>query len=170
MTIQLPGPGVYRIDPTGSRIAVRAKHRFGTGTVRGTFELTGGEIAVAVPHEGSTVRADASAASFESGSSARDRNVRSRRFLDAEAHPAISFTSTAFDQVDGVWHLRGTLTARGVTAAADFAVESLELGATDLLVSATARVDRYAHGITAAKGMAGRHLELTVTARATRQA
>ncbi|HJP73709.1 MAG TPA: YceI family protein [Pseudonocardiaceae bacterium] len=169
MTIQAPSQGVYRIDTTGSTISFRAKHQFGTGTVRGSFGLTGGEIAVALPPEGSTVRASANALSFASGNKARDRKVKSRTFLDAEAHPEISFESTSFEQVDGVWLLRGLLTARGVAAPADFSLDSLEVKSADILISATGKVDRYAHGITARKGLAGRHLWLSITVRATRQ-
>lgn len=125
MTIQPSGQGVYRIDVLHSRTDFRAKHQFGTGTgtVRGSFGPTGGEIAVAVPREGSTVHASASALSFVSGNRMRDRKVRSKTFLDAA----------------------------------------------DIIISATGKIDRYAHGITAAKGMAGRHLWLTITVRATLQ-
>ena len=37
-----------------------------------------------------------------------------------------------------------------------------------LQIRATTRVDRYAHGLTKAKGLAGRHLDMEITARATR--
>ena len=113
MTIQVPNQGVYRIDTVDSTISFRAKHQFGTGTVRGSFELTGGAIVVAVPHEGSSAHASANALSFVSGNKARDRKVKSKTFLNAEAYPEISFASTSFQQVDDVWHLRGILTARG---------------------------------------------------------
>jgi hypothetical protein len=37
-----------------------------------------------------------------------------------------------------------------------------------VLLKATARVDRYAHGLTKKKGLAGRYLDLNITARAVR--
>jgi polyisoprenoid-binding protein YceI len=169
MTIHVPSQGVYRIDPVASGIDFRAKHQFGTGTVRGSFALTGGAVVVADPHEGSTAHASADARSFLSGNKIRDRKVKSKAFLDAETYPEISFASTSFRQTDDVWRLGGILTARGVAAAANFTIESLELEAEDIVVSATAKIDRYAHGITAARGMAGRHLWLTVDVRARRQ-
>ncbi|MFC0542222.1 YceI family protein [Kutzneria chonburiensis] len=169
MTIKPPSKGVYRIDTLDSRITFRAKHQFGTGTVRGSFGLTGGEIAVTVPPEESTVHAAASTLSFASGNTARDRKVKSTTFLDAEAYPEISFTSTSIEQVDGIWQLRGVLTARGAAAPAEFSLESLQVDAADIRIAATGKIDRYAHGITAMKGMAGRYLWLTVTVRATRQ-
>lgn len=169
MTIQVPNQGVYRIVTDDSRIAFRAKHQFGTGTVHGAFALAGGEIAVSHPHERSTVCASAAARSFASGNRFRDRKVKSKTFLDAEAYPQISFASTSFEQVDGIWHLQGILTAHGIAAITDFSLESLQLHGADILLTATGKIDRYTHGITAMKGMAGRHIWLTITARATHQ-
>ena len=37
-----------------------------------------------------------------------------------------------------------------------------------LQIRATTRVGRYAHGLTKAKGLAGRHLDMEITARAAR--
>lgn len=47
--------------------------------------------------------------------------------------------------------------------------ESLSNSRALTFLTARGEIDRYTHGITAMKGMAGRHIWLTITARATRQ-
>jgi polyisoprenoid-binding protein YceI len=115
-------------------------------------------------------RAVADSASFASGSKGRDKKVRSKTFLYVDNHPDIAFESTAarVDQ-SGVWTLQGTITARGVAAPVEFTVSEAAMSQDELALTATATVDRYAHGITAMKGMAGRRLQLTVEIRAVRR-
>src|SRR6185437_9349404 len=139
------------IDPSRSVITFSAKHQFGLGTVHGSFALRSGAIELAEPGTESRVTAVADAGSYASGSSARDRKVLSATFLDAERHPDIGFASTHAElDAAGTWHLHGVLTARGGAAPVVFTVV------------------RYAHGITALKGLAGRYLRLTATIRAQR--
>jgi polyisoprenoid-binding protein YceI len=168
MAVVIAPPGEYVIDPARSRIVFTAKHQFGLGTVRGSFGLHSGEIAVTDPPTDSTVRAVADATSFASGSRARDKKVRSATFLHVEHHPHISFESTSAGlDSDGTWTLKGTLTARGVSAPVEFTVTDATTDNRQLTLAATATVDRYAHGITAMKGMAGRYLRLTAEIHAT---
>ncbi|MFD1274630.1 YceI family protein [Streptomyces kaempferi] len=128
----------------GGRLHRRARHRLPRGAV-------------------------ADATSFSSGSAARDRKVLSRTFLDTDSHPDITFTSTgAHRDADGTWRLDGLLTARGVRAPVVFTVTRAQMLDEELELTATATVDRYAHDITAMKGMAGRFLWLSATIRARR--
>jgi polyisoprenoid-binding protein YceI len=162
--VTVPGPGRYRIDPDRSTIAVRTKHLFGLGTVHATFALRSGEIIVADRVENSRVGAVAGAASFDSQNPGRDKRVRSSALLNADAHPEISFVSGSVSETDGTWTVRGTLTAGGEQAPLELTVTDAVARPDGLTIVATGTVDRYAHGITGAKGLAGRHLELTVTA------
>ena len=66
------------------------------------------------------------------------------------------------------WRLRGQITARGTTAPAELTITEATASEDVLLIRATTRIDRYAHGLTRAKGIAGRHLAMEITARATR--
>ena len=84
--------------------------------------------------------------------------------LDAENHPDISFRSTQLVHHDQGWTLRGRLTVRGESAPVDFAITQSQIRGPELIIAATARVDRYAHGITKGKGMAARHLDLELRA------
>jgi polyisoprenoid-binding protein YceI len=128
--------------------------------------VTSGEITVdpAVPQ--AAVTAVLSAASFGTGSRARDRDIRSPRFLDAAQYPDITFQAGTLSREQDRWMLTGQLTVRDITSPVTLAVESAEPAGAGFRVRATARIDRYAYGLTAAKGMAARYLsiELNVTA------
>jgi polyisoprenoid-binding protein YceI len=169
-TVTVPAPGRYRLDATRSTIAVRTKHFFGLGTVDGTFELSGGEFVVAQRIEDSRVVATAAAASFDSGNSGRDKRVSSRAFLDARDHPDFTFTSRSVVRTGNAWTAQGTLTVRGQGAPCELTVTDTEERPDGLAVVATGTVDRYAHGITGARGFAGRYLEVTITAFASNSA
>jgi polyisoprenoid-binding protein YceI len=89
-SIVLPSAGRYRIDPARTTIAVKVRHLFGLGTVSATFALREAEVAVGESATATTVHAVVDAASFASGNSKRDGDIRSPKFLDADAHPDIT--------------------------------------------------------------------------------
>ncbi len=168
-TLALPAPGSYRLDPGQSVIAFRTRHLFGLGRVDGTFAATGGTVTVADDPERSTVTARAAAATFSTGDRRRDGLITGRRFLDVGAHPDLSFRSTGLTAgPDGGWTVHGELTAVGRTAPLDLVVTALDQDGDVLHLQATGTVDRYAHGLTAARGLAARRLHITLTARASR--
>ncbi|MFF4507527.1 YceI family protein [Streptomyces sp. NPDC001401] len=169
MTTATPAPGRYAIDVPRSEITFTTKHMFGLGTVRGSFRLRGGTISLAEPLTGSRVEAVADASSFDTGNKNRDRQVLSKTLLDTDGYPDIVFTSTGAElDESGAWALQGLLTAHGVRAPVTFTVATAEVDGDEIAVEATATVDRYAHGVTRLKGMAGRRLQLTATVRARR--
>ena len=92
--VQPPAAGTYRIDPSMSAIAFTTRHMFGTGAVKGSFDLSSGEIIVAEPVTASHVVATAPANSFTTGNPKRDKHVRSADFLQSDTHPVISFRSS----------------------------------------------------------------------------
>ncbi|MFF3069860.1 YceI family protein [Kitasatospora sp. NPDC057904] len=167
MTTATPTPGRYAIDVPRSEITFTTKHLFGLGTVRGSFRLRGGTVSLAEPLTASRVDAVADAGSFDTGNKNRDRQVLSKALLDTATYPDIRFTATGaeLDQT-GVWALRGELTAHGTGAPVTFTVTSADVDGDEIAVEATATVDRYAHGVTGLKGVAGRRLRLTATVRA----
>jgi len=134
------------------------------------MRVTGGQITVdpAVPR--ATVTATISAGSFGTGSRRRDRDVRSAKFLHADKYPDIIFQADTLTPDGDHWILAGELTVRGVSRSANLTIESVEPAGPGLLARATARIDRYAFGLTAAKGMAARYLDIDLTAVATRSA
>jgi len=167
-TVQIPATGTYRLDPAASSITFATRHMFGLGGVHGTFRPISGEITIADPVTSSTASAVVDAASFHTGGAARDKDVKSANFLHVTEHPQISFTSTELVQDGDRWLLRGQITVKGRSAPAELAITEARADAAGLLLKATTSVDRYSHGLTKKKGLAGRYLEMEITARAIR--
>ena len=163
-----PHAGTYTIDPQVSQIRFTTKHLFGTGKVEGTFSDASGTIVIADPVSESTLVASAAAGSFKTSDRRRDEKVKSAKLLHADKHPRIMFKSTGVAQEGGVWRLEGELTAAGGTAPVHLTITKLVAEPSGLVISAEGTVDRYAHGITAMKGMAARRLQVTLNARASR--
>ena len=163
----LPAPGTYRLDPGASRLVFSTRHLFGLAAVHGAFALTGGQVVL--PADGGPGRAlleiAVDAASIDTASAARDRAVRAAGFLDVEHHPRITFEADELVATGSGWRSPGRLTARGATAPLELVVTGLTEDARGATVRASARVDRYAHGLTRAKGLSARYVDLDVTAR-----
>jgi polyisoprenoid-binding protein YceI len=164
--LDIPAPGRYLISPERSTVILRTRHLFGLGAVRATLALRDGRIVVADPPGKSAASARFAVPSFESGNPARDAAVLSRRLLDAEAFPSITFTSTELVRSGQHWLLRGELEVHGVARPVEARITALRAGPSTLNASAQAVIDRYDFGITAYRGLAARKLtvDLTVTA------
>jgi polyisoprenoid-binding protein YceI len=166
-----PGLGYYEIDAGRSAVTFRTRHLFGLGPVRGELTITTGTVDVAEPLTASGIHAEIEAASFRSGNPARDAAARSARLLDAGRHPVITFDA---DGIEGP-AVTGRLAVRGVTRPVRLLVESVELappaaGAPAAFTArARTRIDRTEFGITAMRGLAGRHLELSLEVRCVRK-
>jgi polyisoprenoid-binding protein YceI len=140
------------------------RHMFGLGKVTGAFTLTDGELVISEPATSSTVTARAAANSFDTSNSQRDKQVKSKTFLDAANHPHLSFRSTEVIRHDRGWTVRGRLTVRANSAPVDFLIAESKVNGPEVSIRATARVDRYAHRITKLKGMAARYLDIELRA------
>ncbi|MFG2949929.1 YceI family protein [Streptomyces adustus] len=157
-TTATPRLGRYAIDTDGSSITFRSRHFFGLAPVRGTFAIQGGTVDVAEPLSQSRLRVEIDAASFTTGNDQRDGHVRSERFLDTDRHPLMTFVSERVDASS----VSGTLTVCAVARPVSLAIVRSQIHADSFTVRATTRVDRTEFGVTAARLMAGRHLELTL--------
>jgi polyisoprenoid-binding protein YceI len=153
-----PDPGHYMIDPDRSTIAFGGRHLFGLLPVRGTFSIRSGTVDVTEPLADSRIRVEMDTASFRTGGEQRDRSVRSARFLDAGRHPVMSFVSerVAPDSI------AGTLTVGEVAWPVGLAIERAAVRPGTFTARATTRIDRTEFGVTAAPGLAGRHLDVTL--------
>jgi polyisoprenoid-binding protein YceI len=155
-------PGTYDIDPERTAIRFRTRHMFGLGPVRGTFAVRSGAVGVTDPLAGSAVYAEIEAASFRTGNPARDRMVRQAKFLDAASYPLITFAGRDADPESGT--INGTLTVRGADRPVTLVVTSAGQAGADLMVTGSMHVDRFDFGLTAMRGLAGRYLELELSA------
>lgn len=159
----IPTAGSYRLDPSRSAVSFRTRHLFGLAAVTGTMAITGGDIIVDTAIPQASVTATVSAASFDTGHRRRDRDIRSARFLHTEQYPSIRFRATFLRHVDGRWSLSGELTVRDVTRPVILVLETIEPSGAGFCACATTRLDRYAFGVSAAKGMAARYLDIDLT-------
>lgn len=108
--------GTYVIDPSHTRIGFVARHAMVT-KVRGAFNDFEGTAVFDGADPGATnVTLTIKAASIDTRNAQRDEHLRSNDFLAMEAHPEITFVSTAFRQTDdSSFDLTGDLTIKGVT-------------------------------------------------------
>jgi polyisoprenoid-binding protein YceI len=164
-----PQPGHYDIDPDRSRVTFATRHLFGLGRINGSLAIRGGTADVAEPIAASAIYAEIETASFRTKSRQRDRSVLSPRFLDPAGHPVMTFRS---DRIEAEGQqgqvLTGTLTVRGTTRPVTLTIARCEVSRGCFTARATARIDRTEFGITAARGLAARYLDLTVEVQCTR--
>jgi polyisoprenoid-binding protein YceI len=160
-----PQLGRYEIDTGHSTVTFRTRHLFGLAPVRGTFAIRSGTIDVAEPRAGSAAYAEIEAASFRTGNGQRDEAVRSARLLDAGRHPLITFRSENIAQSE----LTGALTVCGITRPVSLTVELADVSPRSFTARAVTRVDRTEFGVTAYRGLAARHLEVSLDVRCVRR-
>ncbi|MCW8219066.1 YceI family protein [Streptomyces halstedii] len=108
--------GTYALDPAHTQIGFVARHAMVT-KVRGSFrEFEGTAQIDGAEPERSSVTVTIKAASIDTGNEQRDEHLRTNDFLDAPAHPDITFSSTGVrvlenDKVE----VAGDLTIKGTT-------------------------------------------------------
>jgi polyisoprenoid-binding protein YceI len=170
-----PRPGHYDIDPDQSRVTFTTRHLFGLGRVAGSFAVRGGTADIADPVAASAIYAEIETASFRTRNRQRDHAVLAPRFLDPAGHPVMTFRSDRIEAAGGAAApgqqgqvLTGTLTVRGTTRPVTLTVTRCEVSRGAFAARATARIDRTDFGITAARGLAARYLDLTVEIQCTR--
>lgn len=164
-TMQVPRLGCYEIDTRSSTLTFEARHLFGLARVRGTFAITDGVIDVADPIADSSVHGQIDAASFHTGNPHRDDDVRSARFLDADRHPQMTFASTRLQRAGGGATLTGLLTVCEVARPISLVIQQCTIQPANprsLTVLASTCIDRTQFGLTAAPGLAGRHLDVSL--------
>lgn len=162
----VPAAGQYRIDPASASVTFRTRHMFGLAAVSGTMAVISGDVTVFPADGEATVTAVLDTASFDTGNPTLDRAVRSASFLDAERYRNITYQARTLTRDGGGWTLSGELTVRQTSRTVTLTVASVEPVPAGFRVHATTRIDRYAFGIKAARGMAGRHLDIDLAATA----
>ncbi len=157
-------PGRYEIDTSCSEVTFSTRHLFGLAPVHGSFAIRAGTVTIVEPLSDCSIHAEIETASFRSGNRQRDKTALSAGLLDAAQHPVITFRA---DQAGGPV-LAGLLTAHGVSRPVTLAVGLSAASSRSFTVRAATRIDRTEFGVTAYRGLAGRHLDVSVEVRCVR--
>jgi polyisoprenoid-binding protein YceI len=161
MTFAVP-PGSYALDPARCTVTLTSRHIGGVAPVRGTLAVESGTVSVApdVGESRAHVRLDATA--FDTGSALRDRVLRSGLYLAIGKHPTMDVQLTGLAVTDA--GLTGTveLTVRGVPARVEIRIDDLSASEQTVTARVTGRVDRHAHGVSAARGVIQGMVEVEV--------
>ena len=149
---EFPTAGTWALDPTHTRVDFQVRHLM-VAKVKGHFGGPEGVLVIAEDPTQSTAQVTIAAATIDTGVEQRDVHLKSADFLDVEAHPELTFSSTSFEHVeDEVWSLRGELTihgvAREVTLATEYNGQTIDpWGGTRAFFSAETRIDREDWGL-----------------------
>ena len=103
-------PSHWRIDPTRSSVAFRARTLWGLATVAGRFERYQGILDL---QENPAIELTIDAASINTNLGRRDRHLRSADFFDAVDHPHVSFVSDSATLEGERLQVHGRLHAAG---------------------------------------------------------
>lgn len=167
----LPPAGTYELDPVGSTISFTTRHMFGLAGVNGTFTLHDGTITVPTEDAESSdlevgLRIDA--ASFDTGTARRDTHVRSKDFLDTDAHDFIEFNASSPASTFDGSTVEGTLRVAGNEGPLRVDIHEFSETSDGIRVKGSTTVNRYDFGVTKMKGMAGRDLKMQIDLAASR--
>jgi polyisoprenoid-binding protein YceI len=112
--ISIPPAGTYAIDPDHTTVEFVARHML--SKVRGSFSRFAGSVEVGESPEDSAIDVEIDTSSVTTGSEQRDQHLYSGDFFEVEAHPTMTFRSTAFRPTGGTgFEVLGDLTIKGVT-------------------------------------------------------
>jgi polyisoprenoid-binding protein YceI len=112
----IPGyvAGTWTIDPVHSEVGFSVRHMM-VSKVRGRFTEFSGELVTGERPEDSSVTAEISLSSINTGQEQRDAHIRSADFFEVETFPTMTYRSTGVRVEDGDFVLDGDLTLKGVT-------------------------------------------------------
>lgn len=145
--------GTYALDANHSGIHFQIRH-LGLSNVRGTFKAFDATLVVGEGLGSVEVSAAIDLSSVDTNQPDRDAHLLGTDFFSAEAHPQMTFTSTAVRALDAEeYELDGTLTINGIAKPVTLAVEfnGSEIfpadGTRHVGFSATAEIKRNDFGI-----------------------
>ncbi|MET0323897.1 MAG: YceI family protein [Ilumatobacteraceae bacterium] len=115
--------GTWTFDAAHSGVHFKVRH-LGLTNVRGRFNGIDASLVVGEDLAGTSVGATIDIGSVDTNNADRDAHLRTTDFFAADAHPTITFASTAIrDEGDGEYEADGDLTINGVTKPVTLKVE-----------------------------------------------
>ncbi len=143
--------GTWTLDAAHSEVGFSIRH-LGVSKVRGRFTDFDAELVVGDSAATTSVTANVSVASIQTGNADRDAHVLQPDMLDVEKRPTLAFRSTGISGTGSDWVLDGDLTIGDVIRPVSLAVELGGIG--DYIdgshhagFEATGQVSRKAFGI-----------------------
>ena len=162
--------GTWQIDPKHSAAQFSVKH-LGVSTVRGAFSKVTGSVThdPADPSKDS-LEATIDASSIDTRVEMRDNDLKSPHFFDVQKYPTITFKSKSVKSAgSGKLQMTGDLTIHGVTKEVVLDVDGPSAPIKDPMgpgqrigASATTKITRQDFGITAAPGVVGDEISITI--------
>src|SRR5947209_5651963 len=160
----------WQIDPkhTAAQFAVR---HLGVSTVRGAFtKVTGSAQVDPTDPSKDSIEATIDASSVDTRVEMRDNDIRSPHFFDAQKYPTITFHSKSAKVAGpGKLAITGDLTMHGVTKEVVLDVDGPSapikdpmMGIPRMGASATTKIVRQDFGISAAPGVVGDEISITI--------
>jgi polyisoprenoid-binding protein YceI len=134
-------------EPARSKVELHTRHTWGLRPVNGVFRQVSGLGTVSPAGEVSGTP-KVTAASVDTNSKKRDRDLRSRRFFDVGNHPHITFAVTRVTPNADAVMVTGRLSVRGRTRPLQLPVRLSVLGDNQLVIDGEARLNRADFGLT----------------------
>jgi polyisoprenoid-binding protein YceI len=128
--------GTWTIDPAHSMAGFTVRHLM--SRVHGRFDEFHGTITTAEDLTRSHVTATIDLASVSTGNEMRDQDLRSPRFFNVDANPAMTFQSSAVHPHGDLWIVSGNLSLNQVTR--PVAIETEVLGVDETGLQGEARI------------------------------
>ncbi len=118
----------FAIDNAHSSVVFAVSH-FGLSYTYGRFNKFSGEFALRGGEPTTTgFSFTMDAASIDTNNEERDEHLRGPDFFNTDVHPEITFVTTGFEKVDGVYQLTGDMTMIGQTRTVKMPVQLVGIG------------------------------------------
>jgi polyisoprenoid-binding protein YceI len=166
----------WQIDPAHTAAQFAVKHLM-ISTVRGEFKgITGAVSWDDQDVTKSSVNVSIDANTVDTGTAARDGDLKSANYFDVAKYPAITFKSTKVEQAGaGKLKVTGDLTMHGVTKSVVLDVDGPSAsikdpwGNTRSAISATTKVNRQDYGIAGGGAAVGDDISIIIDLEMTKQ-
>ena len=110
------GPFILALEPNHSTLGFSVAIAGGLTRVTGKLKELSGQIVMDESHlDQCSVEVEIQAASIDTGIDERDAHLRQAEFLDATAHPLVTFKSARIEKTAEGYEASGRLTIRGTT-------------------------------------------------------
>jgi polyisoprenoid-binding protein YceI len=160
----------YKIDPNHSSVNFAVTHMM-VSTVNGRFTTFEGKILLDDKDvTKSSVNVTIKTTSINTDNSARDTDLRSPGFFDAEKFPEITFQSKSIEKKGNDYVAHGTLTIHGVSKDVDLPFElkgPVEAGKGKVMgAHGSLTINRQDYGVAKAPGMVGNDVKIDLNVEA----